>query len=264
MFRLLLALAFLGACNVAGSSTTGSTQTGAEPLGADCPTSGEDFETAKLYIEHNATDADTGVHGLFGGEAWQVLCIWDPQGNLILVTRPEGRLGDLTVSDLFFESREPPNEEYTLEQLFADFPEGQYLVGTRGFDGVDRAATATFTHDIPAAPQIRQPLLSEDEESAGDAAVGAGELQVAWDPVSSTVDGASVDISGYEVIVTNVDLDDPNGWSVPVYDVHVGPEVTALTVPAEFFDAATVYELEVLALEVSGNQTISVGFFSTP
>ena len=34
-------------------------------------------------------------------------------------------------------------------------------------------------------------------------------------------------------------------------------------VPAEFLDADTVYELEVLALEVSGNQTISVGFFKT-
>ena len=26
----------------------------------ECPTEGEALETAKLYIEHNATDADTG------------------------------------------------------------------------------------------------------------------------------------------------------------------------------------------------------------
>jgi hypothetical protein len=34
-------------------------------------------------------------------------------------------------------------------------------------------------------------------------------------------------------------------------------------VPAEFLEPNTVYELEVLALEGSGNQTISVGFFKT-
>jgi hypothetical protein len=35
-------------------------------------------------------------------------------------------------------------------------------------------------------------------------------------------------------------------------------------VPAEFFDPDNEYELEVLALEESGNQTISVSFFTTP
>jgi hypothetical protein len=31
----------------------------------------------------------------------------------------------------------------------------------------------------------------------------------------------------------------------------------------EFLEPNTVYELEVLALETSGNQTITVGFFKT-
>lgn len=84
-----------------------------------------------------------------------------------------------------------------------------------------------------------------------------------WDPVTETVTGDQVDISGYEVTITKVDHDDPNGWSRPVYDVHVGPESRSLTVPDEFLEEATLYELEVLALEVSGNQTISVGFFTT-
>jgi hypothetical protein len=45
--------------------------------------------------------------------------------------------------------------------------------------------------------------------------------------------------------------------------VHVVPEVHALCVPAEFLEPNTVYELEVLALEASGNQTVIVGFFLT-
>lgn len=31
----------------------------------------------------------------------------------------------------------------------------------------------------------------------------------------------------------------------------------------EFLDPGTLYEMEVLALEVSGNQTIGLGFFTT-
>jgi hypothetical protein len=70
-------------------------------------------------------------------------------------------------------------------------------------------------------------------------------------------------VTGYQVIITKVDHEDPNGFSRPVYDVHIGPEATSLSVPGEFFEPETVYELEVLALETSGNQTISVGFFTT-
>ena len=39
--------------------------------------------------------------------------------------------------------------------------------------------------------------------------------------------------------------------------------MTELSVPDEFFRPDTLYELEVLALEESGNQTITVGFFTT-
>ena len=72
-----------------------------------------------------------------------------------------------------------------------------------------------------------------------------------------------VEVSGYEVIVTKENHDDPHGFSRPIYDVHVPPAVTALSFPVEFLEPDTVYELEVLALEDSGNQTISVGFFLT-
>ena len=65
------------------------------------------------------------------------------------------------------------------------------------------------------------------------------------------------------MIVTKEDHDDPHGFSQPIYDVHVPADLTALSVPSEFLESDTVYELEVLALEASGNQTISVGFFVT-
>ena len=65
------------------------------------------------------------------------------------------------------------------------------------------------------------------------------------------------------MIITKEVQDDPHGFSRPTDDVHVPASVNSLSVPAEFLESNTVYELEVLALEKSGNQTISVGFFNT-
>jgi hypothetical protein len=172
-------------------------------------------------------------------------------------------LGNLGIADLFFESREPPNDERSIEDLLATFPEGDYLVGGNGFDGTARAATATFTHDIPAEPVITAPHLAADEEEAAEVVADPADFVVSWEPVTVTLSGDPVDITGYEVIITKVDHDDPNGFSRPVYDVHLAPDAPSLTVPEEFFEPATLYELEVLALEVSGNQTISLGFFTT-
>ena len=123
------------------------------------------------------------------------------------------------------------------------------------FDGTSLTGFATFTHDIPAAPTITSPLE--------DAVVVVDNLAIEWNDVTQTVDGRAVTITGYEVIITKDVKDDPNGFSRPTYDVHVPPDRNRLSVPIEFLERRTVYELEVLALEKSGNQTISVLFFKT-
>lgn len=220
----------------------------------------EEISTAKLFIEFNATDDDIGVHGAFDDDGWSELCVFDPSGRPILVTDPQGQLNDLTMGGIFFESREPPASEFSMADLEAAFPEGEYEVRARSFDDVTLQGAALFTHDVPAAPTITSPALAEDPEEIEEALPGS-DLVVAWDPVTETVDGASLEISGYEVIITKEVEDDPNGFSRPMYDVHVPPTQTSLSVPSDFLEPGAVYELEVLALEPSGNQTISVGFF---
>ena len=71
-------------------------------------------------------------------------------------------------------------------------------------------------------------------------------------------------ITGYEVIITDDAYEDPNGFSQPIFDVHLPPDRTSITVSPEFWKPGTLYEIEVLALEASGNQTISLGFFTSP
>ena len=228
-----------------------------------CFADGEGFGgEARVYIEHNATDEDTGFHGMFDQEGLTKGCLTTPDGRELLLPTTSGPLADLGINQFFFESREPPNDEYSVEDLKADFPEGEYRISGIDFEGKRRVATATFTHAVPKPPDITEPRLVEEEQAGSNVLPPSG-VTVRWDPVTETIDGRSVVITGYEVIVTQVQHRDPDGLSRPVYDVHVSPDVTTLPVAEGFLRPRTVYELEVLALEESGNQTIVVGFFAT-
>jgi hypothetical protein len=211
--------------------------------------------TAKLLIEYNSTDEDIGVHGAFDDHGWSELCVYGPNGQQVLTVKPQGQLKDLTMAGIFFESREPPSGEFSFEDLKAKFPEGQYRVRGISFDGKGLTGSATFTHDVPAPPTVTSPLKG--------AVVSTADLVVEWEDVTETVDGDPATITGYEVIVTKVDYEDPHGFSAPIFDVHVPPDRNALAISVEFLEPGTEYELEVLALEVSGNQTITVSLFET-
>jgi hypothetical protein len=221
------------------------------------------ISAAYLYLEYNATAGDLGVHGFFDDHGWSELCVYDPAGTLVLAVKPQAQLKDQTISGIFFESREPAFSELSVEDLLARFPEGEYTVIGTNFDGTALTGVATLTHHVPQPPTINAPALAADEESAEVALKAGDPLRVEWQDVTTTTRGDPVTISGYEVIVTLEAYDDPNGFSQPIFDVHVGPDRNALTVSPEFFEPGTVYQIEVLALEVSGNQTISEGYFRT-
>jgi len=218
--------------------------------------------TAKLIIEYNFTDDDLGVHGAFDDHGWSELCVFDPNGCPIAVVDPRSQLNDLTMAGIFFESREPPGSEFSMADLEAAFPEGRYTVRGTSFDGTILVGNALFTHDVPAPPTITSPEITPEPDQTGTP-VPRASLVIGWDPVTETVTGGPVKITGYEVIITKEVDDDRHGFSRPTYDVHVPGTQSTLSVPMEFLEPNTVYELEVLALERSGNQTISVGFFMT-
>ena len=228
------------------------------------PPQGEasEVEAAKLIIEYNATDEDLGVHGAVDSDGWKTLCFFDPSGRPVLEVDPRGQLFTLGVAAMFFESREPPEAQFSFDQLAAAFPEGTYTVRGEAFNGRALTGEAAFTHDVPAEPEITAPeLVEEPEQAEGGAGLPVDGLTIKWNEVTETVDGGSVNMTGYQVIVTKEEAEDPHGFSRPVYDVHLPPAVTQVSIAPEFLEPGTVYELEVLALEESGNQTISVGFF---
>ena len=210
---------------------------------------------AKLYIEHNGTAEDTGVHGLFDGVDWRLLRVHDPHGRVILEVQPKRQLGRQSISGIFFESAEPPNADVPIEEILRRFPEGRYAVSGRTADGKQLTGAATFTHDIPEVPIITFP--------ADESTVPAIDLTVTWNHVTQTLFGDPLNRTGYEVILTKDVPDDPNGFSRPALSIHVPPSVTSLTVPNEFLEPNSRYEIEIIVLEFSGNQTIASIFFQT-
>ncbi len=237
------------------SATAASLQTRGQITCRPAPGETVTIATAKLIIEYNSTDEDIGVHGAFDDHGWSELCVYDPNGRQVLAVKPQAQLKDLTMAGIFFESREPPSAEFSFKELEAKFPEGQYQVRGITFDGKRLTGSATFTHDVPAPPTVTSP-----QEGA---VVSIADLVIEWEDVIETVDGEPVTITGYEVIVTKVEHTDPHGFSRPIFDVHVPADRNTLAVPIEFLEPGTEYELEVLALEVSGNQTITVSSFNT-
>jgi len=220
------------------------------------------ISAAKLYIEFMSTGVDLGVHGYFDDHGWSELCVYDPSGALVLAVKPQSQLHDLTMAGIFFESREPVIEEFPFEALFARFPEGEYTIKGTNFDGTGLVGGATFTHNVPTPPTITAPLLTEEDKIA-EVVHPIGDMMVAWEPVTETIDGKPVTIVGYEVIVTNMDGKHPHSFAQPIYDVHLPADRNSLLVPATFFQPGTRYEIEIVAIEESGNQTINNGYFTT-
>ena len=208
--------------------------------------------TLKFFIEFNETDEDVGVQALLGGEPYLKLAAYGPDGRKILDLEPKNSLRLQGMSDFFFESAEPSLDDFSLNQFLARFPTGLYVFETVTLDGIKQDGQTFFTHLIPAGPVITRPKEGQ--------LVNPKNTVIAWEPVTKTTTynppQRPVTIVGYQVIVTR---ENP----LRVYSVDVPAETTRISVPPEFLEAGVEYELEVLARERSGNQTISIIFFET-
>ena len=197
------------------------------------------FDEARIFIEFNDTDQDVGVHAFLDGEGWDELQIMNPDGEMIFTVTGEGSVGEIGITELFFEGEEPSLAELPLEEFFDLFPEGEYQFVGRAVEGDELVGTATFTHAIPAGPSVVSPPEG--------GLVDPSNAVIDWDPVT---DPPGIEIVGYQVIVGSFSADLPASR-------------TSVTVPPQFLEPGTSYGFEVLAIEVGGNQTITGGSFET-
>ena len=112
---------------------------------------------------------------------------------------------------------------------------------------------------IPCAPEIGV------EEDNGDIIIVWGQVTTAIDTVATDAaveedgeeaevvcyeNGPTINIIGYEVIVEEAE-------SEKIYKIDVPADVFSVTIPPEFLDLGDEFQYEVLAIEESGNQTIT-------
>jgi hypothetical protein len=212
------------------------------------------LKEAKLIIEHNATDEDTGFQGFIDSEGWRRIDVTGPEGR-VLSFEGHGALSNLGLTELFFETVEPENAVVPLDEILSALPAGEYTFQGPTVDGGHTLGTAILTHDIPAGPVLVSP-----EEGA---TVPTSNLVMSWEPVEETITGDPVNVVRYQLIVEKDEEPQANLIGKISVSMYVPPSVTSVTIPREFLEPATPYLWEVLAIEESGNQTLSSGAFST-
>ncbi len=216
------------------------------------------LKDAKLNIEHNATDSDTGFQGFIDSEGWQRLDVKGPDG-VVLSFQGRGELAKLGLTELFFESVEPANADVPIEEMLAKLPEGNYTIEGKAMENGESAGktsgTAWLTHNIPAGPALLSP--------AEGAAIPATGLVASWGAVTRTITGSPVTIIAYQLIIEKDAPPHPHMIGKFGLSIYVPASVTSMAIPDGFLEPGTAYKWEVLAIEESGNQTLSSGAFQT-
>ena len=198
---------------------------------------------ASLIIEVNATDGDAGLQFFLDGEPWNSMTISDPAGNVVVDVDAEGRLKDWGLTELFAESNEPPFSEVPLAEFKARFPEGRYTFIGETIEGERLVGKARLSHDIPDGPQITSP--------ADGATVNRQGVVARW---NAPPEPAGIDIVGYRVIATQ---ENP----LRTYQVELPASARRVPIPAVFLQSGVEYELEIQAIEESGNWTFNTSTF---
>ena len=237
------------------------------------------FKVAKIYFETNGSKCDMGIQIVFDTEGIVSGKFKNPDDRVIHVVTARNGLKDIGgQTEGFLESVEPvivelaeatngtcePDPEelpdaITLDDIRVQFPAGFYEFEGQAADGTEYDGEAELTYDVPDGPVLQSPngYVGVDPDQPVD---------INWLPVTMTIPGllpndaqAPVTIVGYQVLVYDANA----GESPQEFNVVVPGTETSVTVPPQFLQPNTEYEIEVLAIEASDNQTITEGFFET-
>lgn len=221
----------------------------ATPLG-DGPI---ELDHAEVFIEYNSTDGDRGIQFFWDGEPWKNMRVKNPGQRPVLTVNVRKNLKEQGLTEGFFESAEPDEEDLSEEEFFERFPEGVYEFRGKGLEGDGLAGSTVLTHTLPAPPSNLWP-------AHGDAVDASLPLTVSFDAVTEDIDGDRLEPELYEVVVETENDDILQVLSVILRGDTVAP---AVTVPAEWLVADCEYKFEVIVQEESGNRTISETEFTT-
>ncbi len=200
-----------------------------------------EFKIAKIYWEYNASANDLGVHVSLDAEDWHTLKIFHPNGQSLFEVETRQGYKKFGLTEMFFEGAEPSLKDVPLRVLLDLFPKGGYKFEASAADGTTLVSTPKLSHAIPAGPEVSAQMDEED-------------LIIRWKAVTRPPKGfpaEKINIVGYQVIVGS-------------FQVTLPATSRSVTVPEEYVRSlpSGPQPYEVLAIEASGNQTLTEGSFN--
>src|SRR3990172_6463643 len=161
MKKAMIALVILAAVPAVVTACMGAGNASVEPI---------PLKDAKLNIEHNATDNDTGFQGFVDSEGWKSLNVTGPDGT-VLTFRGRGNLGELGLTELFFETVEPANVDVPIAEMLDNLPAGDYDIAGPSMENGESSGrtegTAWLTPNIPAGPELLSPAAGATVPTTG-------------------------------------------------------------------------------------------------
>ncbi len=223
------------------------------------------FPIADVFFEFNSTPNDLGVHIFLDAESWKEVRIEGPGGRKLMTVSPQGGFKKIGLTELFFEGDEPSLAEVPFSEFLLSVPLGKYIFTGTTTDNQRLRSIDRLTADIPCPVTVTSP--------AEDASVAFDQLVVAWDhapgifdPDGGACEAGEVELVEYQVIVSTLNVAKKFKRELIV---NLPAKVTSFPVPGVFLRRAaavggTVFQIELLAIEDSGNKTITERNFTVP
>lgn len=232
------------------------------------------FKLTNIHFETNSSACDMGIQISFDTDGITEGSVEGPNEQVVYHFRSvDGMEGTHDVTEGFQERVEPPiidlenalgcepaEDAIPLNELLAAWPAGTYEFEGQS-SGVEFEGVARLTHKIPAGPEITAP-------SDGAIVPHDASLLIRWNKVTRPILPrlGPVEIAGYHVLVVDVTVPVlAPGKTKTSFDADVSKNETSFVVPKQYLEPNRIYELEILATEKGGNQTITEGgVFCTP
>jgi hypothetical protein len=219
---------------------------------------GSNLEQAKIIIEHDVTEDNTGYQAFVNGKGWEKLEIKGPNG-VIAEIQGSGMIKDLGMTEVLIETPEMESAKMPREELLKMLPQGQYefraAASKLGGGTGQMIGIASLSHTIPEGVSLAEPKT--------DVSVPKGNITFRWSPSLKALDGAAIDLAGYQLVIDNESAPVSRMIAKRGMSMFLPASVTEVTIPAAFFEAGADYGWEVLAIDASGNQTLTSSTFKT-
>jgi hypothetical protein len=198
----------------------------------------EEFSTASICVESNATDGDTEIvlRAVPGEDGLRRFHVRAPDGRTVFTFNSVDQTV-LGMREFLLESPEPEGD-----RILAAYPEGEYAFVGRTHAGARFFSRRRLSHRRPDATVITAPLADEE--------VPVSDLLVRWSPVPG--------VAQYLLEIENESTDPEQSLTI-----NLPPEATSFLVPAEWLMPGSEYQVGVATVAANCNVVFVESTFRT-